>query len=668
MAEITRQGIIPWMGEEDEDETLAAASTWLYDQLANIRTVLSDRRDKWTNYIKMYKATPKQSVKTFPWPGCANVYMPELHSRVRSIVNSILNGILGQRPAFLARGLVKETRESADNIAEFIDFYTRMVQKQPDYWRKYLGYWALLGTQVTKMTKGPKGNGWGPGWPVVNLTGIPLHRFVCRPGEQDVPSATLIGDYSYVPLRTVREWFEGGWISKDCFDSVVSATEQTGSQNDVFMADYYSDTGSIPPRMTLVADIYTYWAVKPGYEVPYRMVWFESANRVGWIEEWAPEDRPYTVIPFIPDETSIFGIGAGDLAGSLQDALNTNINQGIDNATIANTRVWAAGPQAQLEEGTSIYPGKVIKVDPSQVKAFALGDIYTSHFANQRMLMSGFDRTLVNENFMGLDSSVMRSRQTGMGQAMNIQGMMIRQSDYVLEFERGVIDIVWATIKMLADTENPQPLTGDFYNTENQEQDFGTLLSVIEGSDTLSDLKSVLEATLEKEEAEQVITILFDSKEVYENRAMIELKLAKSADNQQVERQTAMVMSQLVNQYIDRITQFAAQIAQLKGKPGFDIVVKTLTEGWKASNRMMKNVLSKYSVEDAAGLLISLQEVENGLGQLTAGTNTSPEPNKELPTGEGAGIEGGSSTLNPGQFSGVQGTLGGSAGGRPEGS
>lgn len=661
--------LIPWDVESVPDE-YELLNTWLEQQIGTIDTKLASKRESWTKYISMYRAQPDTLEKTFPWPGAANVFLPELHSRVQSAISAVHSGQLSQRPMILGKGKVKRTRELAENAAEAMDFYIRVVQEQPKYWRKFLPFWALLGTHVTKLSSGPK-DGWPVSWPLVSLNNVPLHRFVCLSGEKSPQEASLIGDVSFIPFRTLASWRDAGYIDSEKFDHIVNSTERFGTQNDVFEGAYYETPGVIPPRFTPIYDIYCYWSSVMGEEKPLRVVWSRLSNTVLWHESWDPKNRPYVVIPFIPDETSIFGIGWGDLGWTLQKALNTNINQGIDSATIANTRVWVASPSAPIEEGEKIYPGKIIKVDPSMIRGLAMGDLYPSHWANQRVLLSGLDRALVNENFMGLDSSVARTRQTGMGQALNIQGMMVKQSVYILELEEGVVEILWKTIKMLSESNTPGFEKELYEPSPDETSGFDNLLTLMRGEEKVGSVDAMLNQVLEDKDAKETGDLLFDTRDVYDNRGMIEFRLAKSTDNQQVERQSAMVLSQLIRQYIQEVVQFAAQISELRAKGGMDILVETLVEGWKASNRMMKNVLAKFSVEDAVGLLISLQEVEDAIGQAAGGQLNgglgAGQENQGVPGEENQGTPAGVGGLNAGEFSGFQGAFAGGTGGRPKG-
>lgn len=76
------------------------------------------------------------------------------------------------------------------------------------------------------------------------------------------------------------------------------------------------------------------------------------------------------------------GKGLTEILASLDEAFSTNFNQGIDNVTIANTRMWGAPPNSDTALSlTDIWPNKVIPMsDPKDLVPIQAGEAYPSIF------------------------------------------------------------------------------------------------------------------------------------------------------------------------------------------------------------------------------------------------------------------------------------------------
>ena len=119
--------------------------------------------------------------------------------------------------------------------------------------------------------------------------------------------------------------------------------------------------------------------------------------------------HPFHVTNYLPG-FGIYGIGLSEIDEWAQEASTDLLNAQIDNARLANTRMFSAPIGSNFQQGSSIYPGKVWYLGPDEsIGEVKLSELYPSGFNLLSNLMQFSElRSGVNElrqgNMSGMPS------------------------------------------------------------------------------------------------------------------------------------------------------------------------------------------------------------------------------------------------------------------------
>lgn len=594
---------------------------YIEQHLSQIDVLLEPRRSMWTKFIDLYKARRTNPDKNFPWPGCSNIFVPELFDRVSTAAAHIYGTTIRNDPPFLVRSEygTEEDTKLAEDLEHFIRYYIRTVQKQDAYWRVHLPYLILLGTHVVKVQAvdvSPQG------YPLIRLDPVSLHRFYTYPSITKWWDAPILADLSWVSPGTVAQWVKDGNTTDEKAEAVLTQVNDPLAKIDTSRASNEMVPGGYVP----IHDVYVRWQ-QDVLSIPklIRAIFHRETGTVLWTEDWTWRPLPYQLIYWRRDEESVFGIGVGDTIWTVQEAMNTIINQVIDNMTVANIRAFAAPPGAGIEPGESIYPGKVfVGVNVDKIKEVRLGDVYPSAIAIPQIIRQIMERnSAFNDTFMGMSDAVQKSRFTFAGAALNVQQGSMRVDYNSAEFEDGLVSLVWATLDALVKYNS-----GDEVMVPVKKRRPSVILKeLLEETPMATDLASLLRAPLTEQEAMNVETTMFRIPSVILRRERFSIRPARREANAQVERQAAIVLSQIIAQYLRNILQ----LAQAAGDP--ELVKKTVPEIWRVANYAMRKILIAFAVEESSEMIVDFAEVMNVLNTALS----SPVLGVETAEGMGGG-------------------------------
>lgn len=596
--------------------------------LSTIDSLLAERREHWRKLIGMYKAQRTNPEKTFPWPGCSNIFVPELFDRVSTAAAHIYGTTIRNEPPFLVRSEfgTEEDVKIAEDIEHFITYYVRMIQKQDSYWRVHLPYLILLGTHVAKVQAvdvSPQG------YPLVRIDPVALGRMYAYPSVPKWKEAPILSDLAWLSPGTIVEWMKSGVTSEEKVKQVLTH-DSVALQTDTLLGSQL-----VPGNYVPIHDVYVRWQEKgPTSEYKLvRAVFHRPTNTVLWTEDWADKPLPYQFVYWRRDEESVFGIGMGDTLWTVQEAMNTVTNQLIDNMTLANVKMFAVPPGAGLEPGEPIFPGKVlVGVNVDKVKEVRLGDVHPSAYVVQGVIRQIMERnSAFNDTFMGMSDAVQKTRFTFAGANLNVQQGSMRVDFNSAEFEEGLIELVWTTLEALVHY-------GSGVAVPAKRRSFGTVVrEMMEPKPEAVDVEAILEAVMRSDDAEKVREVLFRVPSTVLRRERFSIKPARREANAQVERQAAIVLAQLVAQYLKNVMELAASAQDPQ------LVAATVPKVWQAANMAMRKVLVAFAVEDSRDLIVEVAEVMNalGVGGLVEEGGGTEQPALGIPGGGGvAGVTG----------------------------
>lgn len=650
------------------DEQLGYLDTEVKQHISNINSQLQEKRSLWIYYMEQYKAHVENPNKNFPWPNCSNIFVPELTNAITTLCSYTIAGMFdNSRPPFRAKAFFKADTERIEELERFIDYYSKVIQQLPHYWRRHLPYTILLGTHIAKMEMRFEP---ATGYPVCKPTGVPLLQFYTYPTILDLRASPFVADVRYRPNWELLNWMskaQKGSYDKNRVIAVYKQVQNYWDQANQYNASRTLASDRIPPGFAPIFDCFVMTTLGEERSEPYKLrVTYEGlTEQIVGVQPFTDREVPYVPVFWRRDEDSFFGIGAGELANRLQRGINTMFNQGIDAGTISNIKMFRVSRGSNIDPEEPIYPGRQVIADQGEFEAVALGDVTPGLYNLIGMMKMSLEATLaVPPAFQGQPDTVAKSGVTPGVLGHQIQQSAGRIESFLAEFEAGTVDMMWYTLADLAKSSAHYKFS--LPDTTMHTSLLEWLQTVPEtGSE---DVLSVLEARVEPDMVGQIQDIFMVEEDLY-SRKRFELRPIRKELDAASEQQASLLLSQLVNAYIGKIMEFAMTLQQLQQQPGETNQLQTaLLDAWKSTNFVMRRVLSAFAVEDASEILMQLESVVNGLQagipQLPpAGPNGGPDQAALMAGGAGAnqpslaGLDLG--TGAQGAASAAQGILGG---------
>ena len=408
-----------------------------------INTALNDRgnmEDEWREDLRTYEGIPKLKQKNFPWPGASNLEIP-MKAIVTDVVQARLHSaIYGQIKLWVASTEDPRFAQITNDIEDFFDMEAKNrigLERSTIPWEHEA---ILLGT------------GWLKGaWldarriaNVSNFDGTSSYQEVFDhygPSFDAVPIENIL-----VPsdAREVNGPFRCQWIDHIAplrWDELKSR-EAVGYEriDDVEHASY-GDWGQEikeererlmgieKTKREGIFDVHEIWCYFPVHQLdsfPHTVsvgtrrvkrdwaecviTWHRSSNTIlRFIENWNEAGiRPLFNLRYTRRTNSVYGRGIGRMIHTMTQSLNVVHNQRIDNATVANTRIWKARKNA-FPRSTQITPSKIFWMDDPATDLIPeqAGDVYPSSVSNEMVLRDYIERrTGVVDYTLGKESPV----------------------------------------------------------------------------------------------------------------------------------------------------------------------------------------------------------------------------------------------------------------------
>lgn len=412
------------MSEEEIEEIV----NWLDEEL---RRAESDRSDYDSNIIKwrdLYDAKPQQEVKDFPWENASNLVIPVVATAVDSVLSRVVNAIFGAKRVWLARPKAVSWHELGDPVTRFLDFVQDNVLKLYRVFRKMLLSTLKVGNGVGKLV-------WERRWRKVvfmqngtkteeivlthdgpKLYNILPENFLFSSDflhTQDIQTCSWVAERASYTWKDLKN-MELSQIFKDV-DRIKESKETTPTDA---QARAERATGVTPSERTTYK-VYEIWFTYPidedGTLGEFVMnLEYETKTVLRFVYNfYRHQERPFHFLGYMPREDSPFSIGLAEMLEDVQDEVTTIHNQRIDNATLANTKVFKRRRQAKVLVD-SIYPGAFIDVDEhDDVTEMDLGTEHSTLLSEELHSNSiGERRTGVSDYTVGRESSAIGSRAT----------------------------------------------------------------------------------------------------------------------------------------------------------------------------------------------------------------------------------------------------------------
>ena len=315
--------------------------------------------------------------------------------------------------------------------------------------------------------------------------------------------------------------------------------------------------------------------------------------------------RPYRKGVYFPIEHRWTGIGIAKQNDQFQEEVTTQHRQRIDNATIANMRMFKISRMSGYGNKEPIFPGKQWFVDDmTHIDSIQLGEIYPSAYNNENQtVLYSQQRTGVNEVTLGMPQ---------VGTPGTATGDLARVQEGRKKF-----DYVYGNIKGFAND-----LVGDFAALEHQ---YGPrTVSFMDDTAASGVVRKVLELP----------------SELVTDGLIFEISVAGEQDNKLINRQNWTQIAGLLVQYYDGMIK----LSQLLGDK--NLTVALVKKAMQGSSEAMRQILESFDTRNIERIVMT-ELINNPMGALNGIAQLG---------GAGANVGGGEGNINSPSFPTVGGT------------
>lgn len=580
-----------------------------------------------------YWAKPTQKVANFPFKNASTIVIPISAIAVEAVHARTETQLFGQAQLVVAKSVSNEWDESQKPVEDFFNYqYLKVIKIKKGLANCFLeaekfgtmigkpGYLRLVRNGVREV------NGEEQEFSVVYKDGpsfdvVPDSKFLLPYWAQDPQLSEWVGEEHSEPPYFIEQGEESGLFREDTYEKLSQylenyhMSEPMGGDGKKFERNQMSlesSRFSLGKRCDWV-ELWLNWEVDTTKQKREIVVHFHRETktimsiRYNYLSNLR---RPYRTEVYFPVEHRWRGIGICKMNEQFQRSITVRHRQNIDNATLANIRMFKIHKLSGYGNGEPIFPGKIWMLDNmDQIDTIQLGEIYPSGYNNEQSdVLYSQQRTGVNEVTLGMPQ--VGTPGTATSDLARIQEGN-KKFDLWYSRAREFSDDV---IVDLAD------LTQQF-GPRNQEYFY-----------TAAD-------------GEMVRAFLQLPNSYIRDGLILELRTNSQVHNKVLDRQNWQQIAGFLNQYYLGLTQ----LAQPLGNP--QIMQLIFTKGLSAVTEAMRQILETYDVRNIDRIIV--KELDALLqGQIPAitsggqpnGTNgaTNGQPNNRL---EGTGGQEGMAIL-----------------------
>lgn len=604
-------------------EKLDALRTFCDEWLETLKASQSEKQNEWAEIEKEYRARGTKA-KDFPFKGASGNEIPLQAMAVDPIVARLDTGIFKQDPPFRAKALRKSLKDFVEPLERWINYYHKHVVPLRAVVAPRLVEFAKLGTMVLKTiydrdehTYMAYGKDFKPEKKTtVNFTGprilgISLGDFLFPPTYENLQDCPFVAERQRTTISALKVAEAQGKF-KNVGDVEVSQSTVKRS----VLEDARDEAAKHLPLMATpygeleVFEIWCKYDINGDGLPECLVITYEPETRTflqlryNW---YFHQKYPYTVIPYMQANDSLYGIGIGEMVKPFQAALTKWHQMAEDNAYLANIRMFVAKTNSpRIEDVPRLYPGRVFWVDnpKEDFLPFSAGDTYPSTLTQQQSVLGYAEkRTGVSDYLTGRESSVVGSRATATSTLALIQEGTRRVEQVVENLRAGLNEV----------NQNYCSIWGQYGLGEIDDLAFG---------------EDVVKAKVE-----EFFTAIVPARPL-KGAVAFELMATDAMTNRPAMQQLQLTLINLMSGYYEKALQ-AVQLGIQAKMQGLPNAAAAIEQVMTAAQTLFKDLLTKYEVpapEDYVPDLTPYLRMGGPLEQNALSTTSGP-------TGAG-GLEG----------------------------
>ena len=408
-----------------DEETEERINKTLYNWLIDHQSERGDYEDQLLAWQEDYNAEPMDDDKNFPFQNSCKIIIPLTAIAVETVHANVM-GTLYALDQFIS---AKPTNPIASNFAPVFERFANeqlikhiKIDKQLE--SSYLEI-EKFGTGVARADHCEvikygvrEQDGVEVTFPVtvknsVEILATPVARFWMPYNDLDPQMAEWCGETRDFTRMQIKNGVRAGLFREDVEELLEtyfwnSATSENSREFEDAQEEYEARQSSWPKELTL-HEIWCSLNVTDDEDEPEREVQIfyhlDSRTICGVMYNQRPSlSRPYRTGNYIKVEHRWAGIGICKQNEQFQLEITIQHRQRIDNATIANIRMFKVAKMSGYGPKEPIFPGKMWFLDDMEdIEPMQLGEIYPSAYNNENQaLLYSQQRTKVNELIQGM--------------------------------------------------------------------------------------------------------------------------------------------------------------------------------------------------------------------------------------------------------------------------
>jgi hypothetical protein len=612
----------------DEDKNL---DRYVYDNLTSLKDAYANLHEnlvpKWR---KLIKGKPKEESRSFPWANASNVVIQLIGENVDTLKATQLGSIYEILPLFTAGlcGDWPETENGDEQRVALEEFLNLMGLKQDelDLYRtesRAAHDNAGLGSVLIKLP-------WVTQTEAI-VTGIDTDSKPMFDDRvvYDGPKPEKLAYENWAATPGVSKWEDAefkyhkypltkskceekvfvGAFDRDAWEKIKNSPDNEGmsTEEEEKLKDQNIDPPSPSGENTATWIFYEcwfkYWHNNKKFSILFTMHLGHGGENCGGLRMAAfynfyPKNtEPFEFCRLGYSEDGLIGYGFAEMGEMYQEEVCTTHNQRVDSRTLSNTSVVLGGRNARIDAGISLFPMAVLPLNPDEAEIVQLGRTAPESVNEEMLTLSlakaRFGTDMPGSEGMGSGTVDKKGNYNSMGTFSIMQAGNRRININVTDFRYMHLNIG--------------------QKSSNQYAHFGI------GEDRLRYLGKQA-AILQK---------AFDN--IKSGRIELPIKAATASINKEIEKQTGMLFTQVMQRHYGAIAQILQGVTNPVIPPeikqfllgsigGMSYIMSKLLRafGYDDISRMQPEVEILKQIRSAAN---GQQNVQGGAGEAQPNSN-----------------------------------------------
>ncbi len=362
-----------------------------------------------TDLQKEYFAEPSPTAKTFPFKGAASLIIPliaiaveALHAKSMTQLFALEDFANVKVPGQLEDinwGLSKYCNyELLENGADMYNFADNALLEN----YKFGSMVGKAGYEKIERTIVKDIGGEEEEYTITTKEGavadnVPLANFLMPFSSQDPQTAPWCGEEHLWPAFKFKQQCDSGFFYEGTWKKMESWVTQTNSQ-ELSSFSYTQELRNLQnqqpvwPKDIGFVELWMAFDTDKSGKDKEIVVYYHRLSRkiIGIRYNWNDDlRRPYRIGKYFNVENRWPGIGAGHQTKVFQREITIQHRQRLDNATIANIRMFKINKLSGYAPGEPIFPGKLWFVDSMEdIEPLEAGEVYPSSFNDEIQSLS----------------------------------------------------------------------------------------------------------------------------------------------------------------------------------------------------------------------------------------------------------------------------------------